>query len=362
MAFFQALGGSSRAGRVLGPALDKIIKNAAWRKHSNLVAACKAALDHLDGLADSPDLDDTSPLLGLPSAAADSLLQPLVIAIDSGSPKVAEPALECSQKLFSHGLLRGEINLQTDADDAPRSAASRLLASVCSCGGIGDEAIELAMLRVLIAAVRSPTVLVRDECLAQIVRSCYNVYLGSQSGANQLCAKLVLAQMLVIIYARVEADAMDVIRVRTVSIADMMDLSDRNLNDSTLVQAAQNFINEVMEGNEAEPLPSKSHKGEGFVSTESSEGEGAVNGGLSKIREDGLFLFKNLCKLSMKFSTQENPEDPLLLRGKVLSLELLKLAIENAGPLWRTNERQVFLGPVLPSVFSTFFFQCLISC
>lgn len=159
---------------------------------------------------------------------------------------------------------------------------------------------------------------------------------------------------------------MDVVRVRTVSIADMMDLSDRNLNDSTLVQAAQNFINEVMEGNEAEPLPSKSHKGEGLVPTVSSEGEGAVNGGvsggLSKIREDGLFLFKNLCKLSMKFSTQENPEDPLLLRGKVLSLELLKLAIENAGPLWRTNERQVFLGPVLPSVFCNFFFQCIISC
>ncbi|XP_064973718.1 brefeldin A-inhibited guanine nucleotide-exchange protein 1-like [Musa acuminata AAA Group] len=348
MAFFQSLGGSSRAGRVLGPALDKIIKNAAWRKHSNLVSACKAALDHLDGLSDSPDIADPSPLLGLPFAAADSLLQPLVIAIDSASPKVAEPALECSQKLFSHGLLRGEINLQTDADDAPRSAASRLLASVCSCGGIGDEAIELAMLRVLIAAVRSPAVLVRDECLAQIVRSCYNVYLGSQSGANQLCAKLVLAQMLVIICARVEADAMDVVRVRTVSIADMMDLSDRNLNDSTLVQAAQNFINEVMEGNEAEPLPSKSHKGEGLVPTVSSEGEGAVNGGvsggLSKIREDGLFLFKNLCKLSMKFSTQENPEDPLLLRGKVLSLELLKLAIENAGPLWRTNER--FLGAI----------------
>ncbi|WOL13686.1 hypothetical protein Cni_G22459 [Canna indica] len=349
MASSQLLGGSSRAGRVLGPALDKIIKNAAWRKHANLVASCKAALDRLDALSDSPDLVDSSPLFGLPSADADSVLQPLVLAIDSAYTKVAEPALECAQKLFSHGLLRGEISLQSDADDATRPAASRLLVSVCSCGGIGDEAIELAMLRVLIAAIRSPAVLIRDECLAQIIRSCYNVYLGSQSGANQLCAKLVLAQILVIVYARVEADAMYAVRPRTVSIADMMDLSDKNLNDSSLVQAAQNFINEEMEGSEAETTPS--YKEKSLESKDSVDGDAAANGGvdlgrggLSKIREDGLFLFKNLCKLSMKFSTQENPEDPLLLRGKVLSLELLKLAIENAGPLWRTNDR--FLGAI----------------
>lgn len=193
------------------------------------------------------------------------------------------------------------------------------------------------MLRVLIAVVRSPVVVIRGECLAQIVKSCYNVYLGSQSGANQLCAKLVLAQILTIIYARVEVDVMEV-RVRTVSIADMMDLSDKNLNDSSLAQAAQNFINEaMMEGSESDVLPPKVHKVDGEVNG------GIDSGELSKIREDGLFLFKNLCKLSMKSST-ENPEDPLLMRGKVLSLELLKMVIDSVGSFWRTNER--FLGAI----------------
>ncbi|KAG6522238.1 brefeldin A-inhibited guanine nucleotide-exchange protein 1-like isoform X1 [Zingiber officinale] len=340
MTSFQPLGGTSRSGRVLGPALDKIIKNAAWRKHANLVAVCKSALDRLDSLPDSPD---PSVLLGIPPSDADSVLHPLVLAIDSAYPKVADTALECAQKLFSHGLFRGDINLPADGDDAPGSSASRLLASVCSCGGIGDEVLELAMLRVLIASARSPFVLIRDECLAQIIRSCYNVYLGSQSGANQLCAKLVLAQIVVIVFARTEADSTDV-RTRIVSIADMMDLSDRNLNDSTLVQSAQNFINEVMAGSDADPLPSKSNKEEGLMPPDSEEEAAANGGGLSKIREDGLFLFRNLCKLSMKFSAQENPEDPLLMRGKVLSLELLKIGIENAGPLWRANER--FLGAI----------------
>ncbi|KAG0463110.1 hypothetical protein HPP92_021586 [Vanilla planifolia] len=45
----------------------------------------------------------------------------------------------------------------------------------------------------------------------------------------------------------------------------------------------------------------------------------------------------------MKFAGPgENPEDPLLLRGKVVSLELLKLVMENAGTFWTTNERQVY--------------------
>ncbi|XP_072962214.1 brefeldin A-inhibited guanine nucleotide-exchange protein 1 [Typha angustifolia] len=336
MATFHSLGGNSRAGRIIGPALDKIIKNAAWRKHSSLVSACKSALDLLDSLQDSSPSPADSSLSGLSASDAEAALHPLALALDAASPKVAEPALQCIQKLFSHRLLRGDIDA-ADNDAAASSPSSRLFAAVLTCGGMGDDAMELAVLRVLIAAVRSPGVALRGECLGQIVKSCYNIYLGSQSGANQLCSKLVLAQILVIIFARVEADAMDV-RVRTVSIADMMDLSDRSLNDSTLVQSAQNFINEVMEGSDLEVVvPNSQQQGEGEV------GDGEADG-LSKIREDGLLLFKNLCKLSMKFSTPENPEDPLLLRGKVLSLELLKMVVDNAGSFWRTNER--YLGAI----------------
>ncbi|KAA8546194.1 hypothetical protein F0562_020912 [Nyssa sinensis] len=33
------------------------------------------------------------------------------------------------------------------------------------------------------------------------------------------------------------------------------------------------------------------------------------------------------------------PDDNILLRGKILSLELLKVIMDNGGPIWRTNER-----------------------
>jgi len=326
------LGGASPSGRVLGPALDRIIKNAAWRKHSALVAAAKAALDLLSSSPAYPSPDPTSPksspLLGLAPAAADAALHALLLALESASPKVADPALDCVAKLLYHRLLFGDLGCAGGGDDAS-SPSSRLLNAVLACGALSDDAMELATLRVVVAAARCPTVAIRGEGLGQVLKTCYNIYLSSSSGANQLCAKLALAQVLVIVFARVEVDTMDM-RVRTVSITDMMDMTDRSLNDSSIVQVAQGFINEAMEGSDV-PEPGSP--------VEPIEVDGKEDDGMSKIREDGLALFKNLCKLSMKFSTPDNPEDQMLLRGKVLSLELLKMVVDNAGPFWRTNEK-----------------------
>ncbi|XP_062229284.1 brefeldin A-inhibited guanine nucleotide-exchange protein 1-like isoform X1 [Phragmites australis] len=332
-----ALGGASPAARVLGRALDKIIKHSSWRRHAALVAASKSALDLITS-APAPEYGSEappSPVPGIPAPAADAALSVLLLALDPASPKVAEPALECVAGLLSLRLLLGDVDA---ADPSPTSApsssspVSKLFAAVLSCGALGgDDALELAVLRVLLAFARCPTVSVSGECLGQVVKACYNVYLGSASGGNQLCAKLAIAQVLATVLARVEADAMDV-RVRTVSAADMMDLSDRSLNDSSVVQAAQAFINEAMEGSD---VPEESPPMDVPI-----EGEGSGEDvGMSKIREDGLALFKYLCKLSMKFATPDNPDDPLLLRGKVLSLELLRMVVDNAGPFWKTNEK-----------------------
>ncbi|CAL5039430.1 unnamed protein product [Urochloa decumbens] len=334
-------GGASPAARVLSRALDKVIKHSSWRRHAALVAASKSALDLLSSApAPAPDepseASAASPVPGLPAPAADAALAALLLALDPGSPKVAEPALECIAGLLSLRLLRGDVDAADPSSaPSPPSPVSRLFAAVLSCvslGGGGDDALELAVLRVLVAFARCPAVSVSGDCLGQVVKACYNVYLGSASGGNQLCAKLAIAQVLAIVFARVEADDMDV-RVRTVSAADMMDLSDRSLNDSSVVQAAQTFINEAMEGSdvpeEAPPLDAAPIEGEG-------SGE---DGGMSKIREDGLALFKNICKLSMKFGTPDSPDDPMLLRGKVLSLELVRMVVDNAGPFWKTNEK-----------------------
>ncbi|KAG5624651.1 hypothetical protein H5410_009869 [Solanum commersonii] len=350
MSASQALGGPSRCGWVLGPSLDKIIKNVAWRKHSQLVAACKSALDKLDSVVDDPvDPASCTPLYGLSTSDTNFVLQPLIMALDSASPKVVEPALDCSFRLFSLGLIRCEIDTPTPTPSPNPSSHShifRLIDSVCKCGALGDEAIELAVLRVLLSAIRSPYVLVRGDCLVHIVRSCYNVYLGGMNGTNQICAKSVLAQMMIIVFTRVEENSM-MVDFKTVSVAELLEFTDRNLNEGSSIQIAQNFLNEIVDVKSKEGIAesklclqleydNSEKKG---VPIDFEPGEGADLSGYSKIREDGFMLFKNLCKLSMKFSSQEHADDNILLRGKVLSLELLKVIMDNAGPIWRSNER-----------------------
>ena len=178
--------------RVLARALDKVIKHSSWRRHAALVAASKSALDLLSSAPDEPS-DPASPVPGLPAPAADAALGALLLALDPGSPKVAEPALECVAGLLSLRLLQGDVDAADPSASSPPSPASRLFAAVLSCvslGGGGDDALELAVLRVLVAFARCPGVSVSGECLGQVVKACYNVYLGSASGGNQLCAKL----------------------------------------------------------------------------------------------------------------------------------------------------------------------------
>ncbi|CAN1305061.1 Brefeldin A-inhibited guanine nucleotide-exchange protein 1 [Linum perenne] len=355
-----SLGGSSRCGRVLGPSLDKIIKNAAWRKHSHLVSSCKSALDLLQSLSDLPNHDPDSPLLFIPAADSPLLLQPILVALDSNYSKVAEPALECAYKLFSLSLIRGEA----DPSSISPSLILRLLDAVCRSCSIGDEALELAVLRALLAAVRSPCLSIRGEGLANVVKTCYNVYLGGTNGTNQICAKSVLAQIVLIVFTRVEEDSMDV-ALRTVSVGELLEFTDKNLNEGSSIHFCQNFINEVMSAAAAEEIklpvnvPSPDVKRENGAAADGSaiddgvskavddkdaagadaDAAGADAAGDSKIREDGFLLFRNLCKLSMKFSSQDNPDDQILLRGKTLSLELIKVIMDTGGPLLRSNER-----------------------
>lgn len=329
----QTLGGNSRVGRVLGPSLDKIIKNVAWRKHSQLVAAAKSALDKLESLSESPDAD--SPLLGVPDPSeAEFLLKPVSLALDSGSPKVVEPALECVARLFSLGLVRVEV-VAGDTE----SVVFRIVDSVCKASALQEDAIEVGVLRVLLSAVWTPSLLIRGDCLLYIVRTCYNVYLGGVNGTNQICAKAVLAQMMVIVFTRVQEDSM-VAHFRTVSVAELLEFTDRNLNEGSSVHFAQNLVNEVVEVNgKVSDLKPQSVLENGKGELSDPEMSSAVDSGShSKIRVDGFMLFKNLCKLSMKFSSPEHSDDQILLRGKILSLELLKVIMDNADQVWLTDE------------------------
>ncbi|KAG4110589.1 hypothetical protein ERO13_D13G057801v2 [Gossypium hirsutum] len=257
MSASQTLGDPSRCGRVLGPSLDKIIKNAAWRKHSHIVSSCKSTLEKLDTL------------------------------------RHRFPALECTFKLFSLGIVRGEID-----SNKSNPILYKIVASVCKVGGIDEEPVELAVLRVLLSAVQCPCVLIRGDCLLLVVKTCYNVYLGSLSGTIQACAKSVLAQIMLIVFTRAEEDSMDV-SIKAVSVNELLEFTDKNLNEGSSLYNCQNFVSEVMNASERVPdlklsQPITLSKGEQNEEVEEEEmKEGAESGSAvvsSKIREDGFHV------------------------------------------------------------------------
>ncbi|PHT44704.1 hypothetical protein CQW23_13862 [Capsicum baccatum] len=124
----------------------------------------------------------------------------------------------------------------------------------------------------------------------------------------------------------------------------VLNSGNRNLNEGSSIQFAQNFLNEIVDSTSKEGIAesklclqlennNSEKKGEPI---DGEPSEGADLSGYSKIREDGFMLFKNLCKLPLKFSSQEHADDNILLREKVLPLERLKVIMDNAGPIWRS--------------------------
>lgn len=88
---------------------------------------------------------------------------------------------------------------------------SKLIESVCKCHDLGDEGVELSVLKTILSAVTSVSLRIHGDCLLQIVRTCYDIYLESKNVVNQTTAKASLIQMLVIVFRRMEADSSTVL-------------------------------------------------------------------------------------------------------------------------------------------------------
>ncbi|KAI3428991.1 SEC7 domain-containing protein [Psidium guajava] len=394
----------SRLTLVVAPALERIVKNGSWRKHSKLAHECKSLLEKLSPphpSLPSPEPDSSEPESSLPGplfdgptqfslADSDSVLVPLINACLSGNVKIADPAVDCLQKLIAHGYLRGE------ADPAGGGAEAKLLArvieSVCRCRELGDDAVELLVLKTLLSAVTSMSLRIHGDCLLLIVRTCYDIYLDSKNVVNQTTAKASLVQMLVIVFRRMEADS-STVPVQPIVVAELMEPVEKSDVDGSMTQFVQGFITKIMQDidvvlNPVTPgkNPLGGHDGAFETTTvettnpadlldstdkdmldakyweismyktalegrkgELADGELERDDDLevqigNKLRRDAFLVFRALCKLSMKTPPKEAVADPQLMKGKIVALELLKILLENAGAVFRTSDR--FLGAI----------------
>ncbi|KAL3649473.1 Brefeldin A-inhibited guanine nucleotide-exchange protein 2 [Castilleja foliolosa] len=395
----------SRLNQVLIPSLDKIIKSASWRKHAKLAAECKSVIEHLTSPNKNPtpitppaspsgqsDYDASSypgVLLDLSLSESDITLSPIINALSANYAKVSEPAIDAVQKLIANGYLHGEADPSGGPD---AKLLSKLIDSVCKCHDLGDENVELLVIKALLSAVTSVSLRIHGDCLLQVVRTCYDIYLSSKNVVNQTTAKASLVQMLVIVFRRMEADS-STVPLQPIVVAEMMEPPEKGDVDGSMTMFVQGFITKVIQDIDGVFSPGTprgvvgsavgAHDGafETKTSTvegtnpadlldstdkdmldakyweismyktalegrkgELAEGEGERDDDLdvqigNKLRRDAFLVFRALCKLSMKTPPKEAATDPQAMKGKIVALELLKILLENAGAVFRTSER-----------------------
>uniref|UniRef100_UPI00358E014C brefeldin A-inhibited guanine nucleotide-exchange protein 1-like n=1 Tax=Myxine glutinosa TaxID=7769 RepID=UPI00358E014C len=339
----------------------------------------------------------------------------------------------------------------------------RIVETICGCfqGPQTDEGVQLQIIKALLTAVTSQHIEIHEGTLLQTVRTCYNIYLASKNMINQTTAKATLTQMLNVIFARMENQALQeakqvewerqlkpVVQPGTENhhsevepsaspgpldvnagvipagaplglghlrsdseegatgfpgveeengmdgLEDEKTETDRGTpvlsetaeesdpetcNDLETMETAEYVVQKILHEVVATVITE-----EGHVSTEeasgSTDGEvvqanGAPGGHLPAsytpsfpddrisvsssdtqemgsvpaqpaavkfshiLQKDAFLVFRSLCKLSMK-PLSDGPPDPKSheLRSKILSLQLLLSVLQNAGPIFRTNE------------------------
>lgn len=400
----------SRLSRVVTPALEKIVKNASWRKHSKLANECKAVIERLNSPQKSSppsssaaaDSESDSSVPGplndggsIEYSLADSeyIFSPLINACGTGLAKIVEPAIDCIQKLIAHGYIRGESDPSGGAESL---LLFKLIESVCKCHDLGDESIELPVLKTLLSAINSISLRIHGECLLLVVRTCYDIYLGSKNVVNQTTAKASLIQILVIVFRRMEADS-STVPIQPIVVAELMEPIEKSDADGTMTLFVQGFITKIVQDIDGVLNPtmpgsgSRSGGQDGAYGTttvettnptdlldstdkdmldakyweismyksalegrkgEIADGDADRDDDLevqieNKLRRDAFLVFKALCKLSMKAPPKESSTDPQSMRGKILALELLKILLENAGAVFRTSEGYVIYSLAL---------------
>uniref|UniRef100_A0A182P8A8 SEC7 domain-containing protein n=1 Tax=Anopheles epiroticus TaxID=199890 RepID=A0A182P8A8_9DIPT len=322
---------------------------------------------------------------------AEKYFLPFELACQSRTPRIVVTALDCLQKLIAYGHLTGNI---PDSSNPGKFLIDRIVTTICNCfmGPQTDEGVQLQIIKALLTVVTSQHVEVHEGTVLQGVRTCYDIYLSSKNLINQTTARATLTQMLNVIFTRMENQAFEAIATANSTSAggtspngtggastvgtdesptkpveekhpdyEAVRAIVEEIVDNVIAQAAANVATE--EGNIGEPATSGNHEtcetasiggiSNGGTDTTSiarvpsqesmevtSENDSIVTAKFTHIlQKDAFLVFRALCKLSMKPLPEGHP-DPKSheLRSKILSLHLLLSILQNAGPVFRSNE------------------------
>uniref|UniRef100_A0AAZ3RYK2 SEC7 domain-containing protein n=1 Tax=Oncorhynchus tshawytscha TaxID=74940 RepID=A0AAZ3RYK2_ONCTS len=413
--------GKKTKNMFLTRALEKILADKEVKKahHSQLRKACEVALDVVKH---EP--------AGTSFVEADKYFLPFELACQSKCPRIVITSLDCLQKLIAYGHLTGS---GPDSAAPGKKLIDRIIETICGCfqGPQTDEGVQLQIIKALLTAVTSQHIEIHEGTVLQAVRTCYNIYLASKNLINQTTAKATLTQMLNVIFARMENQALQeakqMEREKHRQHSPVTQQQEQEQDSPQLQQhtypTAKGLPREAngpttpstptptsTPSTPSTSTPDPASKGSTAGAGDPQEGQGAmeesqgateeeqalqgepgavyentnpVNGsefstaenrqteadqptGLGRLpsncnplqllvtsttgpvpgakfshilQKDAFLVFRSLCKLSMK-PLSDGPPDPKSheLRSKVLSLQLLLSILQNAGPIFKTNE------------------------
>uniref|UniRef100_A0A8C8LMY1 SEC7 domain-containing protein n=1 Tax=Oncorhynchus tshawytscha TaxID=74940 RepID=A0A8C8LMY1_ONCTS len=324
----------------LNRALEKILADKEVKKahHSQLRKACEVALDSNADSSTLPPVKSKDTII-----EADKYFLPFELACQSKCPRIVITSLDCLQKLIAYGHLTGNA---PDNTTPGKRLIDRIIETICGCfqGPQTDQGVQLQIIKALLTSVTSQHIEIHEGTVLQAVRTCYNIYLASKNLINQTTAKATLTQMLNVIFARMENQAVSALS-RSVIIGMVK-----------CVYIALGFSPQNAEGVvEQEAFNYEEEQAQEMVQTMLQETVNTVVGGNTEsgatsgsspvakfshiLQKDAFLVFRSLCKLSMK-PLSDGPPDPKSheLRSKVLSLQLLLSILQNAGPVFKTNE------------------------
>uniref|UniRef100_A0A674I8B7 ARF guanine nucleotide exchange factor 1 n=1 Tax=Terrapene triunguis TaxID=2587831 RepID=A0A674I8B7_9SAUR len=368
--------GKKTKNMFLTRALEKILADKEVKKahHSQLRKACEVAL----GEKAKPGSSTLPPVKSKTSfIEADKYFLPFELACQSKCPRIVSTSLDCLQKLIAYGHLTGNA---PDSTAPGKKLIDRIIETICGCfqGPQTDEGVQLQIIKALLTAVTSQHIEIHEGTVLQAVRTCYNIYLASKNLINQTTAKATLTQMLNVIFARMENQAlqeakqMEKERHRQQHHLQQSPLSHHEPESPQLRHLPSQTVNQLPQDHEGEldhstndvdkslQEDTEAENGSDIYSAENEQTEAdqaaaaesnhCVESGNSSgptpgakfshiLQKDAFLVFRSLCKLSMK-PLSDGPPDPKSheLRSKILSLQLLLSILQNAGPVFRTNE------------------------
>ncbi|XP_057680326.1 brefeldin A-inhibited guanine nucleotide-exchange protein 1 isoform X3 [Corythoichthys intestinalis] len=211
--------GKKTKNMFLTRALEKILADKEVKKahHSQLRKACEVALEEIKEESEKlspPSSDGKSGSGTLPPIKsktnfieADKYFLPFELACQSKCPRIVITSLDCLQKLIAYGHLTGSA---PDSTAPGKKLIDRIIETICACfqGPQTDEGVQLQIIKALLTAVTSQHIEIHEGTVLQAVRTCYNIYLASKNLINQTTAKATLTQMLNVIFARMENQAL----------------------------------------------------------------------------------------------------------------------------------------------------------